>query len=194
MTLVKPCAHCQTVFKKDGRLSATQWGSRLYCSQACSGLAATLANAAGRPSIRAKFESNFVRTDGCWEWKGTIDGYGYGVMDHNRKRYRAHVLALEFDGRPVPEGMQGCHDCDNRKCVRPSHLYPGTPKDNYQDAVSRNRNTKGEKHGHARLTESDVKAMRMTSGLSFAEIGRRFGVSRPTAARVVKGTSWRHVR
>jgi hypothetical protein len=30
-----------------------------------------------------------------------------------------------------------CHDCDNRLCVNPLHLYEGTYKDNYDDILRR---------------------------------------------------------
>lgn len=188
----KQCDRCGTTFEKDKRLDWKQWSARRYCSQACTGSAATILNASRRPSVREKFEANFDRTDGCWEWKGTIDGYGYGVLDHNYKRYRGHVLALEFDGRPVPAGMMGCHHCDNPKCVRPSHLYPGTEQDNANDASSRNRLSKGSAHHMSKLSEDDVRKMRALD-LPYAEIARRFGVSRITASRAVRGETWRHV-
>lgn len=189
----KSCDHCSAVFEKDKRLDWKQWAARRYCSQDCTGKASTILNASRRPSVRQKFEANFDRTEGCWEWKGTIDGYGYGVLDHNRRRYRGHVLALEYDGRPVLEGQVGCHHCDNPRCVRPSHLYPGTPLDNVNDAVVRDRIAHGVRNYNAKLTPADVQEMRKLD-LPFAEIGRRFGVSRPTAAKAVKGQSWRRVQ
>lgn len=188
----KPCDHCGAVFEKDKRLDWKQWSARKYCSQDCTGKAATILNAARRPSIRQQFEAGFVVSDGCWEWNGTIDGYGYGVLDNNRRRYRAHVLALEYDGRPVLSGQLACHHCDNPRCVRPSHLYPGTPLENVNDAVSRDRIAYGVRNWNAKLTPADVQAMRELD-LPFAEIGRRFGVSRPTAARAIKGETWRRV-
>lgn len=188
----KICDGCGTAFEKDKRLDWNQWAARRYCSQACTGKAATALNESRRPTVRQKFEANFDKTDGCWNWKGTIEGYGYGVLDHNFKRYRGHVLALEFDGRPVPKGMVACHHCDNPRCVRPSHLYVGTVQDNANDAVARDRISKGSAHPIAKLTEDDVRAMRALD-LPFAEIARRFGVSRPTAARAIKGVTWGHV-
>jgi len=39
------------------------------------------------------------------------------------------------------------HSCDNVVCVNPDHLLSGTPNDNIQDSVKRNRRAKGDKHG-----------------------------------------------
>jgi len=35
--------------------------------------------------------------------------------------------------------MMILHSCDNRKCCNPNHLRAGTGKDNYRDALERNR-------------------------------------------------------
>lgn len=188
----KVCEKCGISYPRHRKLSRAQWVASRYCSRTCMGEVFTENNATTRPSLREKFEARFERGDGCWEWTGTIDGYGYGVVDHNWIRYRAHVLALEFDGRPVPEGMKGLHHCDNPKCVRPDHLYPGTTQDNSDDAVERGQQPKGSEHHQAKLDEDKVREMRALH-LPFTTIAAMFGVSRPTATRAIKRQTWRHV-
>lgn len=191
----KSCAQCSKTFQKSTQYSISQWDATLYCSRSCCGAAATVKNSGNRGELKDKFEALFGKKPaGCWEWQGTIDGYGYGVIDFNRRRYRAHVLALEYDGRPVTEGLVACHHCDNPRCVRPSHLYPGTPKDNVNDASVRGRLARGERHHKAKLTEEKVAEMRQLLGVPFAEIARRFGISRPNAAKIMKRELWRHVQ
>jgi hypothetical protein len=190
----KNCVECGRLFTRHKGYGAAQWEAAKFCSSHCFGADHSRKTAERWPPLREQFETSFQRSEGCWEWQGTIDGYGYGVIDRARKRYRAHVLALEYDGRPVPKGMVACHHCDNPRCVRPSHLYVGTPKDNARDAIDRGRLRRGELHPQAKLSESQVREMRSLKGqLSSAEIGRRFGVSRPTAAKVIAGQLWRHV-
>lgn len=135
----KQCVECAAVFYRHPSHGRQRWEASKFCSKACFGKAKARALADARPPLPEAFNARFVRTEGCWEWQGTIDGYGYGVLDHAGRRYRAHVLALEFDGRPVPTGMHGCHHCDNPGCVRPDHLYVGTPADNIRDQLDRGR-------------------------------------------------------
>ena len=189
----KRCAACGQPFGKSTQLSSRQWVARKFCSKHCFGVAESAANAAKRGDLEDRFNRLFEKSDGCWEWQGTLDGYGYGVIDHARKRYRAHVLALQYDGRPVERGQVACHHCDNPRCVRPDHLYPGTPADNARDASVRQRLAIGEKHPSAKLSEDQVRAIRKC-GLTPTEAGRKFGISRPTARRIMDGLAWRHVQ
>lgn len=135
----KSCEHCGRVFSKDPRNTWKYWERAKYCSQACSGEAWAATAKLRQPSIREKFQSYVVKADGCWRWSGPRDKDGYGVFFVAKKQYRAPVVALEVDGRPVPKGMYALHHCDNPECVRPDHLYPGTPKQNVADMIDRGR-------------------------------------------------------
>jgi hypothetical protein len=96
----------------------------------------------------------------------------------------------------VPDGGILCHTCNVRSCVNPNHLYVGTPASNYHDAVAANRHPHGDTHGHAKLSEVDVRDMRRlyADGMSLTAIALTFGVTRPTATKACKGASWQHVK
>ncbi len=192
VTTQKACENCKTIFHKSGQLSWRQWATRRFCSHKCAGQAESTAKTAVRLSLRESFEMRFKKTEGCWIWSGTIEGYGYGVIDHNRRRYRAHVLALKFDGRPVPDGMIACHHCDNPPCVNPAHLYVGTPAENARDAKERGLLPRGESHHNAKLTEAEIRQIRSLK-MPATHIALIFGVSRHTISRIQSGRGWEHV-
>jgi hypothetical protein len=86
-----------------------------------------------------RFWVNVRKGAGCWEWTGVLDAGGYGqisIHDHSR---RTHRVSWELNRGPIPGGLWVLHHCDNRKCVRPDHLYLGNAKDNARDMVQRGR-------------------------------------------------------
>ncbi len=158
-----------------------------------------------------RFWSKVKKTSTCWEWTAGCftGGYGSFTPRHGKRVYAHRYLyeLLSFD--PIPKGMLVCHRCDNRKCVRPSHLFLGSQKDNIQDAVSKNRmasgyrhgvhtkpetRTRGSKSGKAKLTEADVEQIRkMWPATSQQAIASRFGVSQFSISCIIRRKTWAHV-
>jgi len=77
--------------------------------------------------------------NGCWEYGGYLNVWGYGRLRHNGKKILAHRLSYLFNIGEIPDGALVLHKCDNPKCVNPEHLYLGTSKDNATDMAKRNR-------------------------------------------------------
>lgn len=154
-----------------------------------------------RPSAPAsqRFQRFFEHGDGCWDWKGGLFKVGYGKMrgDDGKTLY-AHRFAFELAYGPIPHGMMVCHHCDNRKCVRPDHLFLGTAKDNVADMVAkgrcRSRGLPGSANGFAKLTEQDVQEMRSRfchdRRGDNAAASRSYGISITTANRILRRLSW----
>lgn len=67
-----------------------------------------------------------------------MDNTGYGRVYWNGK-HAAHRLAYEIYFGPIPKGMDVCHTCDVRLCIRREHLYAGTRADNMRDMANRRR-------------------------------------------------------
>lgn len=94
-----------------------------------------------------RFFNKVNKTETCWLWTASLRGKtGYGAFKLNGKTVDAHRLSYQLHKGEIPEGMYVCHTCDNRKCVNPEHLFLGTAKDNYHDAVVKGRIIKGRKN------------------------------------------------
>lgn len=89
------------------------------------------------------------RTRSCWVWTGPTTK-GYGTLGAKR----VHRLSYAQNIGPLKPGLQICHKCDVKNCLRPSHLYQGTASDNLRDAYQRKRRRLQSesithcKHGH----------------------------------------------
>ena len=89
-----------------------------------------------------RFWSKVKKSKGCWEWQACTNEAGYGIVGVGGKRTdRAHRVSWRLRYGEIPEGLFVLHRCDNRKCVRPSHLFVGTNQDNVDDMVAKGRNS-----------------------------------------------------
>lgn len=156
--------------------------------------------------------------DACWPWQGPRFRAGYGRSGHHGYAHRA---AYENAHGPIPPGMVVRHRCDNPPCCNPAHLVLGTHAENMADMVARGRQCKGarkaaimrkvaargnrhgfrrhpeacargERSGHAKLTETDVRAIRRATGTQ-SEIARRYGVSQTTVSEILRRQIWKHL-
>lgn len=84
----------------------------------------------------------------CWEWLGACVSGGYGSLWVEGRNWSAHRYAW-FLAHGTDPATCVLHRCDNRKCVRPLHLFEGTHLDNVRDCISKGRN--------AVITERDDK-------------------------------------
>ena len=134
---------------------------------------------------------------GCWEWQGPTNNKGYGMIGKGGRNggvSLVHRLVYFW----VHGSISKCvlHKCDNKRCVRPSHLFAGTPADNSRDMVRKGRSRRGLRHPTAKLTPADVREIRklIAGGLMQRSAARRFGVGDVAVSNIVTGRSWRWLR
>lgn len=138
----------------------------------------------------------------CWPWTGCKTDRGYGIIRHRKPgtgNIRAHRLSWEIHKGAIPTGLQVNHQCDNRLCVNPDHLYLGTQRQNVGDERSRGRLKgtfgSGERNRAARLTAALVREIRCLAakGTSLRVLAKKYGVSDSTIWLIVQRKTWRHV-
>jgi hypothetical protein len=136
----------------------------------------------------------------CWVWTGAITRSGYGKFSVARKAWeRAHVVSRVLVHGPVAGGHFVLHHCDNPACVRPSHLFTGTAKDNAQDMIKKGRwgypAARGERNAGAKVTGEQVIAIRerFAAGELREVLAAEYGITPDSIGDIVSGRSWRHV-
>jgi len=152
-----------------------------------------------------RFWLSVAKSEGCWEWTGFLLGNGYGQVGIKNTQAQAHRVSWEMHYGPIPQGLYVLHHCDNRKCVRPDHLFLGTIQDNADDMVAKERQAQGVRHGLAKLDDRKVQAIRelcrrfpptlkrrsQSYGvLSF--LARWFGVGFTSVSLAAKSETWRN--
>lgn len=154
--------------------------------------------------LKKSFEKHVVRKEGCWGWRGPIAKGGYPVMSCRKEMGsdRGHKASWIIYKGMIPPKMHVCHSCDNPICTNPEHLWIGTHKQNNDDKIAKGRakfvkppTLKGEKNPSAKLSEDQVKEIRLLilQGHSSYGIGKDFGVSKTTILRIKNSENWKHI-
>jgi transcriptional regulator with XRE-family HTH domain len=85
-----------------------------------------------RPLGERLAEKISVDANGCWIWRGRINGFGYGEIKYRERRLKAHRVSYEHHIGPIPDGLDLDHLCRVRPCINPEHLEPVTRRENIQ--------------------------------------------------------------
>lgn len=173
------CGHEKTVARK-------------LCRRCYSRLYARKSHAAHPTLVPADvFEDRFEKTDGCWEWTGTHNGFGYGIfLLPGEKPVRAHRYSYEYFVGPIPEGKIIMHTCDNPPCVNPAHLRVGTKAENNADTGNKRRHHYGIGHWNGRLTPEQVADI-IASTDPQKTIAKRHNINQSHVSRIKRGISHR---
>lgn len=193
------CEVCGT----DYQVNPARRSKTRTCSRACR-------YRLGRVGILDRFWSKVDRgpdhgPDGdCWVWTARGEhgrriplqsGYGQFKYLHYGRSDGAHRVAYQLECGPIPDGLSVLHRCDNPPCVRPDHLFLGTPADNMADMAGKGRAKppKGEDQPEAKLTTDQVQAIRHDPR-TLRAIAADYGVSHSLVHGIKARQRWSHVQ
>jgi hypothetical protein len=143
----------------------------------------------------------------CWLWTAGRNHDGYGKFRASGVSRYAHRAVFELTHGEIPAGLLVLHRCDIPACVRPAHLYAGTPQDNATDMCTRGRKESGDRHWkrrmpgrsgrernpNAKLSEQEVECIRhehATGSVSQTTLAARYHVTQCNISAIVRGKTW----
>ena len=164
-----------------------------------------------REQVLSRFLPKIEIDDGCWNWIGCKISKGYGQLLRDGKMQLAHRLSYELFVGDIGVDKNICHHCDNPSCIRPSHLFQGTSKENSQDMARKNRCSlqgdrhpyrrnpelalRGDKNPKTKLTVENVVTIRNLIGtMAKRRIATRFHVDKNTITLIERRITWAHVQ
>jgi hypothetical protein len=164
------------------------------------------AGVSGKPTPRDVLVARFWRQVGCgraeecWKWRGRAKpgrgGYiRIGARCVGRRVEFVHRVAWRLHHGVIPTHHFVCHRCDNPPCCNPAHLFLGTTQDNTADRDQKQRQSRGEVHPKAKLTDELVRSIRRraASGETGNAIAVELGLERNTIYALLRGKTWKHV-
>lgn len=150
-------------------------------------------------TIEEKFWS-FVNLDGpipkndsslgnCWIWKGHVETKGYAQFFTGGKYHRAHRWIYQKVHGKLKKSEFVCHKCHDKLCVRDSHHYNGSAKDNSQDNVKVGNVTSTLNADDVLLIRNSLDAKISTIG----ELAKEFKITFQSVYQIATGKTWSHV-
>jgi hypothetical protein len=142
-------------------------------------------------SVALDFYINKEAPNGCWEWLGSMNSTGYGVVStpvsHGGK-WKAHRYVWRRHHGRIPRSLDLLHKCHNKRCVNPDHLYLGTDSDNQLDEVRKGR-------WDLVLTKEKVIRARelAASGVPYTEIVKMVGGTKDSVSAAIRRVNWQWV-
>jgi hypothetical protein len=133
---------------------------------------------------------------GGQERKPVVDGWGrpkvnLSIQGHSRCRYISALVAEAFIG-PRPPGSHCCHGDGNPANNHLPNLRWDTPARNEADKRLHGTALLGERHHSAKLTETQVRAIRSDSRPQEI-IAAEYGIKQPHVSDIKRRLKWAHV-
>jgi hypothetical protein len=131
--------------------------------------------------------------DECLIWPFTRCSGGYAFHYDGTKKRIASRMLCEYVHGPAPSPKhEAAHSCGNGKlgCITKRHLSWKTPLENAADKFIHGTVLRGSEAGRAKLTETDVLAIRANESDLHQTLADRYGVTEANIRAIRSGKSW----
>ena len=144
-------------------------------------------------TFRRRFFSHIqvsLTDNSCWLWIGKTEKHGYARAMIDGTRKLVHRLSWELFIGPIADGMDICHKCDTPRCIRPTHLFEGTHRDNIVDAVAKGRVIPPVRPRKINLEIAEKIRSDVHNGLSLRKTASKYNVSKRLVLFIKQSKIW----
>lgn len=118
----------------------------------------------------------------CWQWTGSKDSFGYGLIGINNKLHKAHRWIYKKRRGNIKSGLELDHLCGNASCVNPNHLEAVTHQMNMSRSIAASKALC--KNGHV---FDETNTYKDPEGRRSCRICRRINLKRHYTSRKLRG-------
>ena len=134
-----------------------------------------------REQLEAAYNDRVVRRGSeCWDWAGSKNNHGYGVICQQTGNVFAHRASFFLYVGEITQS-DVLHLCHNPVCSNPEHLRQGTRRDNMRTSLNAGRLWRV-----VPLEAIPSIEARRTAGETFVDIAKDFGCSAPAIRALVR--------
>ena len=149
----------------------------------------------------AQIKARCIEEGECWIWQGAMSQRLYPMVSYNGKTTPVRRVVCMLDGRPPKKGQPIECACENRQCVRPSHMKATTMvKLGKKTAKAGYLSTKAKcakvsaahrSSGRAKLSVEKAQEIRESTETG-AKLAIKYGVDESIVNRVRRGLLWKN--
>lgn len=155
-----------------------------------------------------RFWSKTTRVGGCLEWNGRYNADEVPICKYKgTKSASVRRIVYKLAIGPVDDDAFVLTTCNNKRCVRHSHMKVGTREewrikaanniptgDEHYYQLCPEKRPYGSRCGRAKLTEDIVREVRKrAANESGKSIAQSLGVWQSTISKILTGKTWKHV-
>ncbi|MCH8877548.1 MAG: hypothetical protein IIA89_12110 [Chloroflexi bacterium] len=128
------------------------------------------------------YSRSFPASGSCWDWTGGLSmsgGREYGVLYFPGEMHLAHRASYQgfiLQGKPIPQGMDVLHSCDNTLCVFPGHLHLETRSEQVLASVERGTHARKNYHITPEVSET-IRQIVYVGQYENADIAQKYDTS-----------------